>query len=113
MMRTWRQINFPRRNGLPYPYRTGDDLIRMAAESGLSVSDMTLANEQCWRSESEIRAGLSKRWHVMQACVERGCRQEGILPGGLKVRRRAPELFPNFRHGMTSRDATPRRFRLG
>ena len=78
---------------LPYPYKTGDDLLRMAAESGLSISEMTLANERCWRSEAEIRAGMLERWHVMQACVERGYRQEGILPGGLKVRRRAPELF--------------------
>ena len=78
---------------LPYPYRSGDDLLAMAAASGLSVSEMTLANERCWRSEAEIRAGMLERWHVMQACVERGCRQEGVLPGGLKVRRRAPELF--------------------
>jgi L-serine dehydratase len=78
---------------LPYPYRTGDDLLRMGSESGLSISAMTMANEKCWRSEAEIRAGLLERWHVMQACVERGCRQEGLLPGGLKVRRRAPELF--------------------
>src|SRR4029079_19552038 len=77
---------------LPYPYRTGDDLLRMGGESGLSISEMTMANEKCWRSEAEIRAGLLERWHVMQACVERGCRQEGVLPGGLKVRRRAPEL---------------------
>ena len=78
---------------LPYPYKTGDDLLRMASETGLSISQMTLANELVWRSEDEIRAGLLERWHVMQACVERGYRQEGILPGGLKVRRRAPELF--------------------
>ena len=78
---------------LPFPYRTGDELLRLAAETGLSVSDMTLANEKCWRTEAEIRAGLLERWHVMQACVERGFRQEGVLPGGLKVRRRAPELF--------------------
>ncbi len=78
---------------LPYPNRTGDDILRVAAEARLSISDMTLANERCWRSEAEIRAGLLERWHVMQACVERGCRQEGVLPGGLKVRRRAPELF--------------------
>jgi L-serine dehydratase len=77
---------------LPYPYKTGDDLLRMAAESRLSISQMTLANESVWRSEAETRAGLLERWHVMQACVERGYRQEGILPGGLKVRRRAPEL---------------------
>ncbi len=78
---------------LPYPYRTGDDLLKSAEASGLSVSEMTLANERCWRSEAEIRAGLLGRWRVMQECVERGCRQDGILPGGLKVRRRAPELF--------------------
>src|SRR5262249_8116724 len=83
----------PDHTALPYPYRTGDDLLRMAAEPGLPVSEMTLANEKCWRSESQIRAGLLERWRVMQACVERGCRQEGVLPGGLKVRRRAPELF--------------------
>ncbi len=78
---------------LPYPYKTGDDLLRMASETGLSISQMTLANERVWRSDAEIHAGLLERWHVMQACVERGYRQEGILPGGLKVRRRAPELF--------------------
>jgi L-serine dehydratase len=78
---------------LPYPYRSGDDLLKMAAASGLSVSEMTLANERCWRSKAEIRAGMLERWQVMQACIERGCRQAGVLPGGLKVRRRAPELF--------------------
>jgi L-serine dehydratase len=78
---------------LPYPYKTGDDLLRMASESGLSISEMTRANERRWRSDAEIQAGLLERWHVMKCCVERGYRQEGILPGGLKVRRRAPELF--------------------
>jgi L-serine dehydratase len=78
---------------LPYPYRRGDDLLKMAAESGLSVGEMTLANERAWRSDTDIRAGLLERWHVMQSCVERGCRQDGVLPGGLKVRRRAPELY--------------------
>jgi L-serine dehydratase len=83
----------PDHTPLPYPYRTADDLLRMAAESGLSVSQMTLTNERCWRSDADTRAGLVERWRVMQACVERGCRQDGILPGGLKVRRRAPDLF--------------------
>jgi L-serine dehydratase len=78
---------------LPFSYRTGDDLLKMAEASGLSVSEMTLANERCWRSEADIRAGLLKIWGVMQGCVERGCRQEGILPGGLKVRRRAADLY--------------------
>jgi L-serine dehydratase len=78
---------------IAYSFRSGDDLLKMAAASGLSVSAMTLANERCWRSEAEIREGMLERWHVMQSCVERGCRQEGVLPGGLKVKRRAPELF--------------------
>ncbi len=78
---------------LPYPYCSGDELLKMAAASSLSVSEMTLANEKCWRPEAETRAGLLERWRVMQACVDRGSRQEGVLPGGLKVRRRAPELL--------------------
>lgn len=78
---------------LPYPYRCGDDLLAMADKSRLSISAMTMANEESWRSRDEIRDRLLKIWSVMQACVERGCRQEGILPGGLKVRRRAPELY--------------------
>ena len=78
---------------LPYPYRSGDDLLRMARESGLSVSEMTLRNEATWRPEAETRAALLRIWKAMQACVERGCHSEGTLPGGLKVQRRAPGLF--------------------
>ena len=92
---------------LPYPFRSGDDLLAMAAASGLSVSDMTLANERCWRSEAEIRAGMLERWHVMQACVERGCRQQGVLPGGLKVRRRAPDLFERLTAADQSSEIDP------
>ncbi|WP_428308089.1 L-serine ammonia-lyase [Lacipirellula sp.] len=78
---------------LPYPYHCGDDLLAMAAETGLSISAMTLANEERWRSRTEIEERLLRIWRVMQACVERGCREEGTLPGGLKVKRRAPELY--------------------
>ncbi len=94
---------------LPFHYRSGNDLLRMAKESGFSVSQMTLANERSWRSEEEIRAGLLKIWHVMQQCVERGCRNEGILPGGLQVRRRAPELYRQ----LSSRDQAQLRDPLG
>ncbi|MFD5558038.1 L-serine ammonia-lyase [Streptomyces sp. NPDC127068] len=75
---------------LKYPFRSGDELLRMARESGLSISSMMLENEKAWRSEQEIREGLLEIWRVMQSCVSRGMSQEGILPGGLKVRRRAP-----------------------
>ena len=52
-----------------------------------------LANEQAWRSAAEVHAGLLRIWEVMQACVRCGCEHEGVLPGGLKVRRRAPEMY--------------------
>ncbi len=78
---------------LPYPYRLGNDLLQLAQESGLSVSEMTLRNEACWRPEAETRAGLLRVWQAMQSCVARGCERDGILPGGLKVQRRASKLF--------------------
>ncbi|MHC5903475.1 L-serine ammonia-lyase [Streptomyces sp. S6] len=74
---------------LKYPFRTGDELLRLARETGLSISSLMLENERAWRTEDEIRAGLLDIWHVMQACVSRGLSREGILPGGLRVRRRA------------------------
>ncbi|NJP72942.1 L-serine ammonia-lyase [Streptomyces sp. C1-2] len=74
---------------LKYPFRTGDELLRLTKETGLSISALMLENELSWRTEEEIRAGLLEIWRVMKACVARGMSREGILPGGLKVRRRA------------------------
>ncbi len=78
---------------LPYPFTTGVELCRLAGATGLSISDLMLANETVWRPEAEVRAGLLDIWQVMQDCVSAGYSQEGMLPGGLKVRRRAPELY--------------------
>jgi L-serine dehydratase len=77
---------------VPHPFTTGDELLRRTRETGLSISDLVLANELARRSEAEIRAGLLRIWSVMQECVERGVEADGILPGGLKVRRRAAAL---------------------
>ncbi|MFH8469584.1 L-serine ammonia-lyase [Streptomyces sp. NPDC017991] len=74
---------------LKYPFRTGDELLRLTQETGLSISALMLENERAWRTEEEIREGLLAIWRVMQACVSRGMSREGILPGGLRVRRRA------------------------
>ncbi len=74
---------------LRYPFRTGAELLRLTAETGLSVSSLMLENEKAWRTEAEIRSGLLAIWNVMQECVRAGMNHEGILPGGLKVRRRA------------------------
>jgi L-serine dehydratase len=77
----------------PHPFLTGDGLLARCREAGLSVSQLMLENERTWRGEAEIRRGLLEIWSVMQACVRRGCTTEGLLPGGLKVARRAPGLF--------------------
>ena len=78
---------------LPYPFTTGAELLRLCREHGLSISELMLANEKAWRDEALIRARLLEIWQVMQDCVRRGCAAGGILPGGLKVRRRAAELY--------------------
>jgi L-serine dehydratase len=78
---------------LPYPFRSGAELLAQCAEHGLSISQLMLENEKCWRAESEIHVGLLRIWRVMQDCVTRGCEREGVMPGGLKVRRRAAELY--------------------
>ena len=82
---------------LKYPFRTGDELLRLSHDTGLSISALMLENEKSWRTETEIRTGLLEIWHVMQACVARGMSREGILPGGLKVRRRAANTARQLR----------------
>jgi L-serine dehydratase len=74
---------------LAHPFGTGDELLRLTTKTGLSVSALMLENEKAWRTEDEIRTGLLAIWRVMEGCVARGPGREGILPGGLKVRRRA------------------------
>jgi L-serine dehydratase len=78
---------------LPIPFRTGDELLQRCRTHGLSIAGVMRANERHWRSEDDIRTGLLRIWDVMQACVQRGCATDGVLPGGFKVRRRAPALF--------------------
>jgi L-serine dehydratase len=78
---------------LRYPFTTAAELLEHCAAENLSVSDVMLANELAWRTEDEVRAGMLELWAVMRACVARGCGREGVLPGGLKVPRRAPALF--------------------
>lgn len=78
---------------VPYPFHSGDELLALCHEHGLTVSELMLANEKVNRSEQEVITGLRQLWQVMQDCVTRGCITRGILPGGLKLRRRAPDLF--------------------
>ena len=82
----------PGRTGGPYPYGSGDELLAHTRRTGLSISDLVLANECAWRPEQQVRDGLLHLWQVMQECVQAGCAAGGRLPGGLGVRRRAAHL---------------------
>ncbi|MGK5550389.1 L-serine ammonia-lyase [Actinomadura kijaniata] len=78
---------------LPHRFDTAAELLERCRETGLSVSGLMMENEKAFgRTEQEIRDGLVELWRVMRSCVQRGCTREGLLPGGLKVRRRAPQL---------------------
>jgi L-serine dehydratase len=90
---------------LPYPFATGAELLVHTARSGLPISGIMLENEKALgRTPGQVRAGLADLWQVMRACVERGCRTDGLLPGGLKLRRRAPRLFRQLTCERTSDD---------
>lgn len=78
---------------IPYPFESADELLELCRKTGLSISSIMLENEKVWRDESTIRTDLLHIWQVMQDCVSRGCQTEGVLPGGLKVKRRAPDLY--------------------
>jgi L-serine dehydratase len=82
---------------VPHPFTTAEQLLGRCRETGLPISGVMLANELVRRSEAEVRAGLLRIWQVMQECVDAGCRREGVLPGGLKVPRRAPGLARRLR----------------
>ncbi|WP_095148950.1 L-serine ammonia-lyase [Pseudomonas sp. Irchel s3a18] len=77
---------------LPYDFSSAAELLALCRTHNLRVAELMMANERVWRSEEEIRSGLMKLWRAMQDCVEQGLKHEGILPGGLNVRRRAAKL---------------------
>ena len=77
---------------LPHPFHSGDELLARCAETGLSIAQLMWQNEKSWRGEAEIVERLREIWAAMQSCVARGIREEGTLPGGLRVTRRAPAL---------------------
>ncbi|MGG5873549.1 L-serine ammonia-lyase [Pseudomonas peli] len=77
---------------LPYDFNSAEQLLQLCKEHGLRVSELMMANEKAWRSEAEICSGLMRLWQAMRECVEQGLQHEGILPGGLNVKRRAAKL---------------------
>jgi L-serine dehydratase len=82
---------------VPYPFASGDSLLAICRQHGLSIAQVMWANERTWRSDEEIRAGLLNIWRVMRECVQRGLSTQGTLPGPFKVQRRAPLLAAQLR----------------
>jgi L-serine dehydratase len=78
---------------VPYPFASGAELLEQANQHGLAIWQIVLANECTLQKENFVRARLSQIWSVMNECIDRGLRTEGILPGGLNVRRRAPRIL--------------------
>jgi L-serine dehydratase len=78
---------------LPLPFRSGAELLAVCERERMSIAQVMRINERHWRSNAEIDAGLLRIWRVMQDCVARGLRTEGVLPGGFKVKRRAAQLY--------------------
>jgi len=83
----------------PYRFDSGAQLLEHGKAEGLEIHEIMLARERTWRSETEVRAGLMRIWQVMQDCVRRGFDAQGLLPGVLRVRRRAPKLFRQLMSG--------------
>ncbi len=78
---------------LPLPFHSGAELLQITQREQCTIAEVMRRNERHWRSDADIDKGLLTIWSVMQACVERGCRTDGVLPGGFKVKRRASEIY--------------------
>ncbi len=79
-----------------FPFHSGDELLKLCEANKLTIAQLMWANERAWRSDEQIRAGLLEIWRAMQDCLQRGTRESGVLPGGLKVARRAPQMFQDL-----------------
>lgn len=77
---------------VPFPFASAKEMLAMAGSSGLSIADMKRTNEEIFMPPVELDGGLDAVWSAMLGCIDRGLSKEGIMPGGLKVRRRARQL---------------------
>ncbi len=83
--------------GVPYPFINAKQMLDMAASSGLSIAEMKRANEESHTGKSDLDAGVDKIWDAMRSCIDRGLSQDGMMPGGLNVRRRARALHDQLK----------------
>ncbi len=78
---------------LPYPFATAQELLDHCKDHNLTIAELMMANEKTWHSPEEIQAGVLSIAKVMDECIDNGCHHPGILPGGLQLKRRAPDLY--------------------
>jgi L-serine dehydratase len=102
----WADGSAPPEIVLPFPINDADDLLHWCMKTGLNISEVVMENENVWRSEAETKTGLIAIWQVMKNCMYRGCNTEGILPGGLNVKRRAAALNNKLLNNRTYNDYT-------
>ncbi len=89
---------------LPFPINDADDLVHWCMQTGMNISEVVLENENSWRNESETKAGILNIWKTMRECIYIGCHTQGILPGGLNVKRRAANLNKKLLEGKSYTD---------
>lgn len=82
----------------PYPFETAATLLQLCQENNLTIAALMMTNECHWQTQTEVETGIKRIAQVMFDCIEEGCHKEGILPGGLEVRRRAPDLYQKLMH---------------
>lgn len=82
---------------IPYPFKSAVELLTLCQKNKMSIAEIMMANEKMWRTESAIKQGLLTIWSVMKQAIERSCQTEGVLPGGLSVKRRAPSIFKKLK----------------
>lgn len=89
---------------LPYPFKSAKELLNLCHKNNLTIAGLMMANERCWRTEEEIYTGILAIANVMYECIDNGCKHKGTLPGGLNLKRRAPDLFNklNLENGVPS-----------
>lgn len=92
---------------VPYPFANARQMLDMARASGLTIAQMKRANEETVMSRDELNAGIDRIWDAMTGCIDRGLRQDGILPGGLKVRRRARSIHEKLEQEWRSNRLNP------
>jgi L-serine dehydratase len=92
---------------IPFPFESAEELLVMAEREKVRIADIMMRNECALRSEQEIRGGLDRIWSAMSACIDRGMREDGILPGGLNVKRRAKRLREALEERERNKNADP------